>query len=235
VTETLFSMDSDIPDITALQALCRRYDATLLVDCAHDLGALGERGLGVLHAQGMVGKVDILMGSFSKTFASPGGFVACNDLGLKFALRSSCGPSTFTNAMTPIQAAVIDAALSIVDSPEGGERRARLLANATLLRDGLATEGFAVMGQPSAIVPVVLGNASISRVMTKYAAEEGGIVNLVEFPAVTRNACRWRMQAMADHTEGDIRSMVEIAVSAREQAEACERAMDALKVETMEP
>jgi glycine C-acetyltransferase len=120
--------------------------------------------------------------------------------------------------MTPIQAAVIDAALSIVDSPEGDERRARLVANARLLRDKLAVEGFAVMGQPSAIVPVVLGNASISRFMTKYAAEEGGIVNLVEFPAVARNACRWRMQVMADHTESHIRSMVEIAVSARERA-----------------
>lgn len=226
VTETLFSMDSDIPDIAAFQALCHRYDATLLVDCAHDLGALGERGLGVLHAQDMVGKVDILMGSFSKTFASPGGFVACNDLGLKFALRSSCGPSTFTNAMTPIQAAIIDAALSIIDSQEGDERRARLLANTTLLRGGLAVEGFTVMGQPSAIVPVILGNASISRLMTKYAAEEGGIVNLVEYPAVARNACRWRMQVMADHTESHIRSMVDVAVSAREQAKAREQWMD---------
>ncbi|MGO4172481.1 aminotransferase class I/II-fold pyridoxal phosphate-dependent enzyme [Bosea sp. TAF32] len=227
VTETLFSMDSDIPDIAALQALCRRYDATLLVDCAHDLGALGERGLGVLHAQDMVGKVDILMGSFSKTFASPGGFVACNDLGLKFALRSSCGPSTFTNAMTPIQAAVIDAALSIIDSQEGDERRARLLANTMLLRDGLAAEGFMVMGRPSAIVPVVLGNASISRLMTKYAADEGGIVNLVEFPAVARNACRWRMQVMADHTKSHIRSMVDIALAARQSANEYERALEA--------
>ncbi|MDU0338660.1 aminotransferase class I/II-fold pyridoxal phosphate-dependent enzyme [Bosea rubneri] len=235
VTETLFSMDSDIPDIAALQALCRRYDATLLVDCVHDLGALGDRGLGVLHAQDIVGKVDILMGSFSKTFASPGGFVACNDLGLKFALRSSCGPSTFTNAMTPIQAAVSDAALSIIDSQEGNERRARLLANTRLLRDGLSAEGFTVMGQPSAIVPVVLGNASISRPMTKYAAEQGGIVNLVEFPAVARNACRWRMQVMADHTDKHVRSMVEIAVSARAQAEARERGMDALEVEVVEP
>ncbi len=234
VTETLFSMDSDIPDIAALQALCHRYDATLLVDCAHDLGALGERGLGVLHVQDMVGKVDILMGSFSKTFASPGGFVACNDLGLKFALRSSCGPSTFTNAMTPIQAAVIDAALSIVDSPEGDERRARLLANATLLRDGLAAKGFTVMGQPSAIVPVVLGNASISRLMTKYAAEEGGVVNLVEFPAVARNACRWRMQVMADHTESHVRSMVEIAVSARTRAVCRESELSALDNEKIE-
>jgi glycine C-acetyltransferase len=225
VTETLFSMDSDIPDIAALQTLCRQYDATLLVDCAHDLGALGERGLGILQAQGMVGKVDVLMGSFSKTFASPGGFVACNDTGLKFALRSNCGPSTFTNAMTPIQAAVIDAALSVVDSAEGEERRARLQVSATMLRDGLADEGFSVMGQPSAIVPVVLGNASISRLMTRYAAEQGGIVNLVEFPAVARNACRWRMQLMADHTKQHILSMVEIAVSARARAEQHEQAM----------
>jgi hypothetical protein len=61
VTETLFSMGSDGPDVAALQTLCRRYDATLPVDCAHDLGALGERRFGILHAQGMVGKVDVLM------------------------------------------------------------------------------------------------------------------------------------------------------------------------------
>lgn len=72
VTETLFSIDSDIPDIAALQALCRRYDATLLVDCAHDLGALGQRGLGVLHAQDMVGKVDILMARFRRPSPRPG-------------------------------------------------------------------------------------------------------------------------------------------------------------------
>ncbi len=227
VTETLFSMDSDTPDIAALQALCRDYGATLLVDCAHDLGALGERGRGILQAQDMVGKVDILMGSFSKTFASPGGFVACNEESLKFALRSSCGPSTFTNAMTPIQAAVIDAALSIIDSPEGDERRARLMSNAVLLRDRLAAEDFLVLGQPSAIVPVILGNASVSRLMTRYAAEDGGIVNLVEYPAVARNACRWRMQVMADHAASHIDSMVEIAVSARKRALAHEEALAA--------
>ena len=204
------------------------------MDCAHDLGALGQRGLGILHTQDMVGKVDILMGSFSKTFASPGGFVACNDLGIKFALRSSCGPSTFTNAMTPIQAAVIDRALSIIDSPEGDERRARLLANTTMLRDGLAAEGFTVLGQPSAIVPVVLGDASISRLMTKYAAEEGGIVNLVEYPAVARNACRWRLQVMADHAESHVRSMVERAVSARRRAERAQREMDAQEADLVE-
>ncbi|GAU86617.1 8-amino-7-oxononanoate synthase [Bosea sp. BIWAKO-01] len=129
--------------------------------------------------------------------------------------------------MTPIQAAVIDAALSIIDSPEGGERRARLLSNVALLRDRLAAEDFLVLGQPSAIVPVILGNASVSRLMTRYAAEEGGIVNLVEYPAVARNACRWRMQVMADHAENHIDSMVEIAVSARKRALAHEEALAA--------
>jgi glycine C-acetyltransferase len=73
VTETLFSMDSDVPDIAGLQALCRHYGATLLVDVAHDLGAIGATGRGFLEEQSMVGSVDILMGSFSKTFASNGG------------------------------------------------------------------------------------------------------------------------------------------------------------------
>ncbi|TCT04374.1 glycine C-acetyltransferase [Aquabacter spiritensis] len=233
VTETLFSMDSDVPDIAAVQALCRQYDATLLVDCAHDLGALGENGHGVLGSQDMVGKVDILMGAFSKTFASPGGFVACNDLGLKFALRSSCGPSTFTNAMTPIQAAVIDAALTIIESAEGKGRRFRLLSNATSLRNRLSDAGFKVMGQPSPIVPVALGNASVSRLMTKYAAEMGGIVNLVEFPAVARNACRWRMQVMADHTDEHIRAMTNIAVRAKDHALAHEEELDRFDADTL--
>lgn len=158
VTESLFSMDSDVPDIAALQALCHRFRATLLVDCAHDLGALGPTGRGALEAQGMIGKVDVLMGSFSKTFASTGGFVACNSPALKFALRGACGPSTFTNAMTPLQAAIVLKALDIVSAPEGAARRERLMRNVERLRTSLGEQGFEVLGGPSAIVPVVLGD-----------------------------------------------------------------------------
>jgi hypothetical protein len=134
--------------IRAIQELCRAHGATLFVDCAHDLGALGSTGRGVLEEQGIVGGVDVLMGSFSKTFASNGGFVACNNPALKFGLRYNCGPSTFTNAMTPIQAAVVLAALAIVNSNEGAERRRRLLHNSERLRarpvvrQVLAEEGY---------------------------------------------------------------------------------------------
>src|SRR5207244_2190884 len=75
VTEGLFSMDSDTPDLQTLQALCHEYEATLLVDVAHDLGAIGPGGTGFLGIQDMLGKVDLVVGAFSKTFASNGGFL----------------------------------------------------------------------------------------------------------------------------------------------------------------
>lgn len=219
VTETLFSMDSDVPDIAALQAMCRRFDATLLVDCAHDLGAFGATGRGNLEAQGMVGKVDVLMGSFSKTFASTGGFVACNNAAFKFGLRAACGPSTFTNAMTPLQAAVVLKALEIISGPEGAERRQKLMSNILRLRGSLEASGFTLLGVPSAIVPAVLGDGPLSRLMTRTAFDLGAVVNLVEHPAVARNGARWRLQVMADHSDADIDLFCSIATQARSDSE----------------
>jgi glycine C-acetyltransferase len=219
VTETLFSMDSDFPDIRALQDACHRHNATLLVDCAHDLGALGATGRGKLEDFGMLGQVDVLVGAFSKSFASMGGFVATNSKGFRFGLRGQCGPSTFTNAMSPIQAATILAALDIVEGEEGRLRREKLTRNSLRLRVGLEEAGFEVLGKPSAVVPMLIGDILLARLMTRYAMEFGGIVNLVEHPAVARNACRWRLQVMADHTDAQIDAMVEIAAKAREMAE----------------
>lgn len=215
VTETLFSMDSDVPDIQALQALCHRHDATLVVDVAHDLGSFGPTGRGHLEVQGMLGKVDLVMGSFSKSFASNGGFVATNHPALKQALRSSCGPFTFTNALSPIQAAVVLKAIDIIDSPEGAMRRDRLMANIMRMRNGLQARGFTILGEPSAIVPVVLGSNALSRLITRHALSHGAVVNLVEYPAVSHNTCRWRIQVMADHTAEQIDSFIQIAVDAR--------------------
>jgi 7-keto-8-aminopelargonate synthetase-like enzyme len=219
VTETLFSMDSDFPDIKALQDICRQYNATLLVDCAHDLGALGETGRGKLEDLGLLGQVDVLVGAFSKSFASMGGFVATNNKGFRFGLRGQCGPSTFTNAMSPIQAATVLGALDIIESEEGAARRKKMMQNSIRLRTGLEEAGFEVLGKPSAVVPMLIGDVLLARLMTRYAVEMGGIVNLVEHPAVARNACRWRLQVMADHTEAQIDAMIEIAVKSREMAE----------------
>jgi len=83
VTEGLFSMDADSPDLAALHVLCRRYGAMLFVDVAHDFGATGPGGLGTLARAGLLGEVDLVMGSFSKTFAANGGFLASNSAAIK--------------------------------------------------------------------------------------------------------------------------------------------------------
>jgi len=94
-------MDSDTPDLAGLQALCHEFDAPLVVDVAHDLGCPGEDGRGHIGIQNMLGKVDIVMGSFSKTFASNGGFVACKIRAVKEYLRFYSAPATFSNALSP--------------------------------------------------------------------------------------------------------------------------------------
>lgn len=204
VSEGLFSMDSDVPDIAELQDICHRYDATLLLDVAHDLGALGPTGRGSLELQSMLGKVDIVMGSFSKTFASNGGFVACNNYSLKLALRYNSGPLLFTNAISPVQASVVLAAIAIIDSSDGAKRRERLRNNCQIMRGNLESIGLDVRGQMSAIVPVILGGNARSRLLTRAVLDSGAAVNLVEYPAVSRNACRWRLQLMSAHTAGQI-------------------------------
>lgn len=220
VTEGLFSMDSDVPDLAGLHVLCRQHRATLLVDIAHDLGALGPGGRGHLGEQGLLGLADVVMGSFSKTFASNGGFVATQSRSLKLALRGGCGPLLFSNALSPMQAAIVMAAFGVVESVEGEKRRTQLMRNVLHLRAGLTAQGFNVMGQPSAIVPVLLGNNAVSRLMTRYALEEGALINLAEFPAVSRTSCRWRLQVMAEHTPDHIEAMIRIAGLARAKAYA---------------
>lgn len=218
VTETLFSMDSDSPRIAELQELCHKYSATLLVDCAHDLGALGATGRGVLEEQGMVGKVDLLMGSFSKVFGSTGGFVCANTPSLKWGLRYSCGPSTFTNAMSPVQAGVVRASLGLIRGDEGAARRERLLRNVNRLRGALTRLGYTVLGRPSAVVPVIVGDVAHGRILTKHLLRRGAIVNLVEYPAVSIKSSRLRLQVMADHAPEDIEEFVAILQAAEHDA-----------------
>jgi glycine C-acetyltransferase len=219
VTEGLFSMDSDTPDIAALQSLCREFNATLVVDVAHDLGSLGDDGRGHIGIQNMLGKVDLVMGSFSKTFASNGGFVACKSRAVKEYLRFYSAPATFSNALSPVQAATILKAFEVVDSAEGREQREALMANILSLRHQLREAGLDYYGDPSAIVCVKMGTEGLARLVSKRLPELGLIANLVEFPAVPKGAARIRMQVMANHSEQNIADAVRVLKTARQQAE----------------
>ncbi len=208
VTEGLFSMDSDTPDLAAMQDLCREYNAILMVDVAHDLGSLGEDGRGHIGLQKMIGKVDLVMGSFSKTFASNGGFVACNTRAVKEYLGFYSPPCTFSNALSPVQATTVLKAFEIVDSAEGRELRSALLRNVLSLRDELRGVGLEVYGDPSAIVCVKMGSEALARLVGRRLPDLGLIANLVEFPAVPKGQARFRMQVMAKHTPQNISDAV---------------------------
>lgn len=208
VTEGLFSMDSDTPDIMAMQELCHEFNATLMVDVAHDLGCLGEDGRGHIGMQKMLGKVDIVMGSFSKTFASNGGFVACPSRSVQQYLRYFSTPGTFSNALSPIQAAVALKAFEIVDSAEGRILRQTLMANILALRNGLGEAGFELYGDPSAIVSVKMGTEATARLVSRQLTDLGLVANMVEYPAVPKGAARFRLQVMATHTPRQIEAAV---------------------------
>jgi 7-keto-8-aminopelargonate synthetase-like enzyme len=219
VTEGLFSMDSDTPDLAALQALCHEFNATLVVDVAHDLGNLGHDGRGHIGIQDMLGKIDIVMGSFSKTFASNGGFVACKSRAVKEYLRFYSAPATFSNALSPVQAATILKAFEVVESVEGRALRLEMMTNVLALRDQLRGAGLDYYGDPSAIVCVKMGSEGLARLVSKRLPELGLIANLVEFPAVPKGAARIRMQVMANHSEKNTTDAVRILKTAKTEAE----------------
>jgi glycine C-acetyltransferase len=214
VTESLFSMHSDTPDIRAMHAACREYDARLLVDCAHDFGCIGEDGLGHLSLQNMLDEVDIVVGSFSKTFAANGGFIAVRTRAAAEYLKYYSATQTFSNALSPVQAASVLAAFDIVRSPEGKMRRQQLMANIFYLRKQAAKAGLEVLGNPSAIVPVRVGAEGLARIASRNLAALGAIANLVEYPAVPQGGARFRVQVMADHRNDEIDDFVRMMVEA---------------------
>lgn len=218
VTEGLFSMDSDVPRIEELQNICREFSATLLVDVAHDLGALGPKGTGSLGAQNLLGKVDLVVGAFSKTFASNGGFLATNSPAVRQFVRVMGGPHIFSNALLPIQAAVVLESLRIVRSPEGEELRAKARTNSLALRDAFAERGIQCLGEPSNVIPVPVGDPKVARLAAKLVFERGVFANLVEYPAVRLRDTRFRMQVMSSHTPEQAREAADVVAGAIEEA-----------------
>ena len=204
VTEGLFSMDSDTPNISALQEAAHEFGATLMVDIAHDYGSLGEDGTGHIGIQNMLGKVDLVMGSFSKTFGSNGGFVATNSRAVKEYLRFYSPSCTFSNALSPVQIAAVTKALEIVQNDEGEQLRQQLMNNILSLRNQLSQRGRQFYGDPSAIVAVKTGDEALARMTARALPEFGLIANLVEFPAVGKGLARFRLQVMAGHTPAEI-------------------------------
>lgn len=213
VADAVFSMDGDILDLPSAARLCRKYGAWLMVDEAHALGVLGERGRGIEEHFGL-DAIDVKMGTLSKAIPSVGGYLAGSRelIGL---FRHASRPYIFSAALPPAQAAAALAALQVlVEEPE---RVARLRENAARFSSALRREGFDTMRSETAIVPILCGEDELAYEMVRRCQERGLFVLPVVSPAVPQGTARLRATVTAAHSPEQIdRAVAVLAEVGRE-------------------
>ena len=225
VTEGLFSMDGDTPDLAGLLEVSREYGAAVLVDVAHDLGATGPRGRGTIGRDGILSEVDIICGAFSKSFGTNGGFVSTKDPGSEWAQLCFGSPFTFSTGISPAQIAVAGAALDLVDSEEGEQLRGELRENVDHIRRGAEARGLELLGAPSPIVPVLVGPEAVARFANRFSFEAGLIATCLEFPVVQRGAARYRISMSPRYTRPQLDEGLDIIVASIRKSEELVEAM----------
>jgi 8-amino-7-oxononanoate synthase len=206
MVDGVYSMEGDIADLPGLTKLCQKYGAALGVDDAHSLGVLGPHGDGTAAHFGLQAEVDIIAGTFSKSLASVGGFVASSERVINY-LRHHSRPFIFTAALPPANTAGVLAALEVVKTEP--ERRDQLWHNAKHLQDGLRGLGFDIGPTETPIVPVLIGPLDRTMVMWRKLFDAGVFTNPVVPPAVPPSQCRLRTSVMATHTDDQIDFCIE--------------------------
>ena len=197
VVDGVYSMEGDIADLPGLLRVGRKYGAALAVDDAHALGVIGPNGDGTAAHWGVVDEVDVIAGTFSKSLASIGGFVAASEQIVDF-IRHHARPLIFTASLPPANTAGVLAALQVLqDEPE---RRTQLWANTRRLQEGFRSLGFDIGPTETPIVPVLIGPMDKTFVMWRRLFDAGVFTNPVMPPAVPPSQCRLRTSVMATHT-----------------------------------
>jgi 8-amino-7-oxononanoate synthase len=207
VSEGVFSMEGDIADLRGILKLAKPYGARTYVDEAHGIGVLGPTGAGAAEHLGVLDDVDIVMGTFSKSLASVGGFIAGESAVIDY-LKHTARPFVFSASLPAASVAAVGAALHIMRNEP--ERRLRLLRIAQLLRDELRTNGFRVLPGETAIVPVVIEDELDLCRLCKALLEEGIYINPVLRPAAAQNLLR--ISCTAAHTEAQVDRLVKTLV-----------------------
>lgn len=198
VVDGVFSMEGDICNLPEIVKLAERYNATLMVDEAHGLGVMGDHGRGVCNHFGLTDKVDLIMGTFSKSFASLGGFIA-GDKTLINYLRHHARSYIFSASCTPASTAAAEAALDIM--LEDPERLNKLWELTHYALDRFHTLGFEIGNTSTPIIPLFIRNNEATFCITRDVFEEGVFVNPVVSPAVAPEDTLIRFSLMATHTK----------------------------------
>jgi 8-amino-7-oxononanoate synthase len=197
VVDGVYSMEGDIADVPGLVKLTQRHGAALAVDDAHAVGVLGPRGDGTAAHYGVADETDIIVGTFSKSLASIGGFVAGSETVIHY-LKHHSRPLIFSAALPPSNTAGVLAALALLQAEP--ERRERLWENTRRFQDGCRSLGFDIGPTKTPIVPVLIGTLEDTFQFWRKLFDAGVFTNPVVPPAVPPESCRLRASLMATHT-----------------------------------
>ena len=210
-TDGVFSMDGTIADLPAICDLADRHDAVVLVDDCHATGFLGSRGRGTHELLGVGARVHILTGTLGKALGGASGGYVAGRRDIVEILRQRSRPYLFSNALVPMIAATSLEVLRLVE--EGDDLRRRLWDNTAYFRGALEALGFRLRPGRHAIIPVLLGSATLAVEMARRLLDEGVFVVAFSYPVVPRDQARIRTQTSAAHTREDL----EMAVDAFER------------------
>jgi len=201
VVDGVFSMEGDIIQLPELCRIAGEYGAAVMVDDAHAIGVLGKSGAGTASHFGLTDQVHLIMGTFSKSLASLGGFIAADTQTIDF-LKHHSRPLIFSASMSPANAAAVLAALKIMTQEP--ERNAQLWRNTRRMKEGLRSLGFDLGDSETPILPVYCRDLMVAFKVCKRLQEEGLFVNPVVSPAVAPGQELIRISLMATHTDQQV-------------------------------
>ncbi len=198
VVDGVFSMEGDIASLPDIVDVAQRFGAGVMVDDAHGLGVLGKLGRGTAEHFGLEDDVDLIMGTFSKSLASIGGFI-CGDADLIHFIKHRARTLIFSAAPPPASVAAASAAVDVIEKEP--DRRERLWKNTRFMMEGLKGLGFDTGSSETPVIPIIVGDDMRAFGMAKRLEEEGVFVNPVVSPATPKGRALLRTSYMATHTE----------------------------------
>ncbi len=215
VVDGLYSMEGDIAPLADIVRLCKEFNAPLLVDDAHGVGVLGARGAGACDDQGVEDQVDLVMGTFSKSFASLGGFIAGPRAVMDY-LRHHARAMIFSASVTPSSVAAALASLDVIESEP--QLRERLRAISHKMRDGFKAQGLEVgSGVGTPIVPIFIGDRMKTMQVWRKILDRGVFVNAIVVPAVQPGRDLLRTSYMATHQDEQLDTILRVVDEVRQE------------------
>jgi len=201
IIDGVYSMDGDIARLPEIYRLSKKYGALIIIDEAHATGVLGKRGRGTPEHFGLHGKIDVVMGTLSKSLGAVGGFAA-GSKEIVYFLKHAARGFIFSAALPPATCAALLAALDVVEKEP--EWLIRLHENAALMRKGLQQLGFNIGDTETPIIPVLIGEELPAHQLTRALHAQGIYVSPVAYPAVKKGQARLRVSVMATHSTEDV-------------------------------